>query len=74
MKVVWKVIKIIVTIWMWLCGIATAILLGFGLLGAKSLGKTPSEYFDDVGKEEDTVTETYALHGIDRLSKMFKKK
>lgn len=75
MKVVWKIIKIIVTIWMWLCGIASAILLGLGLLGAKSLGKTPSDYFDDVGKdEEDRMQTTYALHGINRLEKLFKKK
>ena len=73
MKVVWKVIKIIVTIWMWLCGITSAILLGFGLLGAKSLGKTPSDYFNDVG-DEDSVEITYALHGINRLEKLFKKK
>lgn len=73
MKVVWKIIKIIVTIWMWLSGIASAILLGFGLLGAKSLGKTPSDYFNDVGNEEDPQL-AYALHGINRLEKLFKKK
>lgn len=77
MKVVGKILWWIVKIWIWFWGIGITILLGLGLLGAKSLGKTPSDYFDDVGNDktvEDTMTTTYALHGIDRLSKMFKKK
>lgn len=70
MKVIWKIIKIIVTIWMWLCGVSSLIVCTLGLYGTKELNCSAMNAFADPDPAHDIMF--WADRGLERLNRKIK--